>query len=198
MDPNFFGMTEHPFAPTPDPRFYYKSAAHQTALAALSHAIEESGGPLALMAGAGVGKTTFLLRLAERLRGIPGITLAIQSYPGAQEFLRNLVVNLGVKPSGRDWVELHRQVSVLLAHESLAGKHVLVAIDDAHKLDELALEAVQTVSRSAAEGRNSVQFLLVGQNELATNLARPFLRDLHQRLSTITRIPVLSETETGL
>ena len=64
----FYGFREQPFGVTPDPRFLYLSPAHREALASLYYGIESGRGFLALIAKPGMGKTTLLFQLLNKLR----------------------------------------------------------------------------------------------------------------------------------
>ena len=55
---SFFGLSEKPFAITPDPRYLYLSERHAEALAHLLYGINESGGFIQLTGEVGTGKTT--------------------------------------------------------------------------------------------------------------------------------------------
>ena len=60
-------MRELPFGVTPDPRYLYLSTTHREALASLIYGIEAGRGFMALIAKPGMGKTTLLFELLERL-----------------------------------------------------------------------------------------------------------------------------------
>lgn len=64
----FYGFSEQPFGVTPDPRFLYMGPAQQEAFSSLVYGIETGRGFMALIASPGLGKTTILLKLMERLR----------------------------------------------------------------------------------------------------------------------------------
>ncbi len=64
-----FGLREQPFGVTPDPHFLCFSPSHVEALASLFYGIQTQRGFLALIAKPGMGKTTLLFHLLERLRG---------------------------------------------------------------------------------------------------------------------------------
>ncbi len=68
-----YGLREQPFGVTPDPRYLYFSAMHREALASLFYGIETGCGFLSLIAPPGMGKTTLLLHLLERLRESPAL-----------------------------------------------------------------------------------------------------------------------------
>ena len=61
MYTSFFGLSEKPFAITPDPRYLYLSERHAEALAHLLYGITESGGFIQLTGEVGTGKTTVVL-----------------------------------------------------------------------------------------------------------------------------------------
>ena len=64
----FYGFREQPFSVTPDPRFLYMGPAHQEAFASFVYGIETGRGFMALIAAPGMGKTSLILRLMEKLR----------------------------------------------------------------------------------------------------------------------------------
>ena len=67
MYTSFFGLTEKPFAITPDPRYLYLSERHAEALAHLAYGIAEAGGFIQLTGEVGTGKTTVLRSLLQQL-----------------------------------------------------------------------------------------------------------------------------------
>ena len=64
----FYGLREHPFGVSPDPRFLYPSYQHREAMASLIFGIESQVGFAALIAEPGSGKTTLLFDLLQRYR----------------------------------------------------------------------------------------------------------------------------------
>jgi general secretion pathway protein A len=64
----FFGLQEQPYGVTPDPRFLYMTASHREALASLVYAIETKRGFSALVAEPGMGKTTLLFHVLDRIK----------------------------------------------------------------------------------------------------------------------------------
>ena len=67
MYTSFFGLTEKPFAITPDPRYLYLSERHAEALAHLLYGINEAGGFIQLTGEVGTGKTTIVRTLLSRV-----------------------------------------------------------------------------------------------------------------------------------
>ncbi len=57
---DYFGFTEKPFKPTPEPRFLFPTPQHEEALAAILYTIRERMGFVAVVGEPGTGKTTLL------------------------------------------------------------------------------------------------------------------------------------------
>ena len=87
---DFYKLREQPFGVTPDPRYLYLSSTHKEALASLYYGIEAGRGFLALIAKPGMGKTTLLFQLLERLEGSARTisTTRNRSCPRAIRFIR--------------------------------------------------------------------------------------------------------------
>ena len=64
MYAKYFGLAEMPFRITPDPRFLWYSDQHQEAKQKIIYHINESVGPIYLLAEIGTGKTTIAINLA--------------------------------------------------------------------------------------------------------------------------------------
>src|ERR1041384_1181661 len=67
MYAKYFGLAELPFRITPDPRFLWYSDQHQEAKQKILYHINESAGPIYLLADIGTGKTTLAKRIVEEL-----------------------------------------------------------------------------------------------------------------------------------
>ena len=76
--------------------------AQQEAFSSLVYGIETGRGFMALIASPGLGKTTILLRLMERLRESARTAFLFQTHTNSQEFLRSLLADLDIEPSGHD------------------------------------------------------------------------------------------------
>ena len=76
---NFYGLTEKPFNPTPDPRFLYMSPGHREALAQLQYGVQERKGFIVLTGPVGTGKTTLVHALRQRLNGQTAVAFVFNS-----------------------------------------------------------------------------------------------------------------------
>jgi type II secretory pathway predicted ATPase ExeA len=194
---DFYGLTEQPFGVTPDPKYLYFSPTHREALASLFYGIETGRGFLALIAEPGMGKTSLLFQLVERLKGSSRSAFLFQTQCDSRELLRYLLEALGVEGGPEaDLVQLHRRLNQFLLAEATAGRRVVVFIDEAQNLSDSALETVRLFSNFEATDRKLFQIVLAGQPELARRLNNPRLAQLRQRIAVLTGLKRLSARET--
>ncbi len=193
----FYGLDEQPFSVTPDPRFLYMGPAQQEAYASLVYGIETGRGFMALIAAPGLGKTTLVLRLMERLRDSAVTAFLSQTHTNSWEFLKNLLLDLNVKPTGKDLSDLQGQLRDVLIQGLQSGRRIVLVIDEAQNLDDSVLEMIRMLSNFETPEAKLLQTVMVGQPPLADKLARPHLVQLRQRISIITRFPPLRADEVG-
>src|SRR6202035_3225138 len=84
---SFFGLSEKPFAITPDPRYLFLSERHAEALAHLLYGITEAGGFIQLTGEVGTGKTTVVRSLLAQTPQHAEIALILNPRMTAPEFL---------------------------------------------------------------------------------------------------------------
>jgi general secretion pathway protein A len=195
---DFYNLREQPFGVTPDPRYLYFSSGHREALASLFYGLDAGRGFLAVIAEPGMGKTTLLFQLLERLKNSVRSVFLFQTQCDSRELLRYLTGALGIESQGHDLVDMHAQLNELLVHEAQAGRPVLLVIDEAQNLSDSVLETVRLLSDFEASDRKLLQIVLAGQPELAQRLSQPHLAQLRQRISILTRLNPLPVAETAL
>ena len=74
--------------------------------------------------------------------------------------------------------------------------HVLLVIDEAHKLSQEIFEHLRLLSNIEMGGQNLISLFLVGQNELNKKLLSPNCRALRQRITINYQLEPLSVSET--
>jgi general secretion pathway protein A len=194
---DYYHLREQPFGVTPDPRFLYLSRTHREALASLFYGVHAGRGFMALIARPGMGKTTLLFQLLERLRKSACSAFLFQTQCNSQDFLRYLLSDMGLEAEGKDPVSMHQQLNEALVRTSHSGRRFVLVIDEAQNLDDSVLETVRLLSDFETSGSKLMQIVLAGQSQLATKLGRPSLVQLRQRIAILSRISPLSPAETG-
>jgi general secretion pathway protein A len=192
----FYGLREQPFGVTPDPRFLYLSPAHREALASLDYGIESGRGFLALIAQPGMGKTTLLFQLLQKFGGTARTALLCQTQCNSQEFLRFLYAELRSEGDALGAVRPHDGLTEILLREALAGRRVIIVVDEAQNLDRSVLETIRLLSDFETPRAKLLQIVLAGQPQLADTLASQELSKLRQRISLLKGLSPLSLGET--
>jgi general secretion pathway protein A len=191
----FFGFREQPFGVTPDPRYLYLGPGHLEALASLFYGIETNRGFLALIAPPGMGKTTLLLHFLEKFQHSGRTAFLFQTQCSSRELLRFLLAEFGIESKENDLVRMHERFNRYLTEQSVAGKRVVVVIDEAQNLEPAVLETVRLLSNFETPRAKLLQIILAGQPELATKLARPSLSQLRQRIASFNGLDPLAPEE---
>ena len=191
----FYGLREEPFGVTPDSHSFYPSPTHREALASLSYGIEAGRGFLALIAKPGMGKTTLLFQLLERLQASTRTAFLFQTQCDSRELLHYLLVDFGFDTPGRKFVDMHSQLNEGLARGVLEGKRFVLIIDEAQNLDDSVLETIRLLSDFETPREKLLQIVLAGQPHLAEKLLQPTLAQLRQRIAIVSRLEPFSHQE---
>ncbi len=185
----FYGLREHPFGVSPDPRFLYPSFQHREAMASLIFGIESQVGFAALIAEPGSGKTTLLFDLLSRYRDRAHTAFVYNTVCSGLELLRQVILELEVPGTEQetDPVRLHHMFTAFVASH-MASKPVIIIIDEAQNLENSALETLRLLSNFEAADRKLLHIILAGQPQLADKLRHPSLTQLLQRITMVSQV----------
>lgn len=193
----YFGLREQPFGVTPDPRYLYFSPSHAEAFASLIYAIEAKRGFSALIAEPGMGKTSLLFHLLDKMQHSARTAFLFQPEPDQHGLLRSLLSDLGINTELQSVSEMHEVLNDLLLVESRTGKHFVLVIDEAQDLDDSVLESVRLLSNFETPQTKLMHIVLAGQPALANRLAKPELTQLRQRIAAWAGLSPLTSAECG-
>jgi general secretion pathway protein A len=191
-----YGMHEQPFGVTPNPRYLYLSQTHREALASLVYGIESGRGFMALIAKPGMGKTTLLFQVLDRLGSSARTVFLFHTQCNSREFFHYVLSDLGIDSQGSDLARMHDQLNQVLVAEASSGRRFVLVVDEAQNLDDSVLETVRLLSDFETPRAKLMQIILAGQPQLAEKLARPGLVQLRQRVSILARLDPFSPEDT--
>lgn len=198
MYTEFFGLSEKPFAITPDPRYLYMSARHADALAHLIYGISESGGFIQLTGEVGTGKTTLIRSLLEQLPEKADIALVLNPQLSTREFLQAIAEELRIPPPAEDTIKARiDSLNAHLLNVHAAGRRVVLIVDEAQTLSAELLEQVRLLTNLETAKQKLLQIILIGQPELRDLLDRPDMRQLAQRVTGRYHLEPLSKEDTA-
>ncbi len=196
----FFGLSERPFAITPDPRYLYLSTRHAEALAHLVYGINEAGGFIQLTGEVGTGKTTTIRSLLARAPKNAEIALIINPRISSLEFLETICEEFGLtvpESAEKNAKVLIDSLNRYLLSAHAQGRRVVLIVDEAQNLQPEVLEQVRLLTNLETESQKLLQIILIGQPELRELLARNDLRQLAQRVTARYHLAPLTAEETA-
>lgn len=192
-----FGLKEHPFRLSPDPRFLFLSKQHARARAYMESTVWFSDGFVVVTGEIGAGKTTLLEQFLGELDDTVTVVRIHQTQLTAVQFLQSLLVQLGVRPFNMRKAELLDTLSSHLRQLLAADRRVVIVIDEAQNLDTTVLEEIRMLSDVGPGAGRVVSIILTGQPELNVTLDSPALEQLAQRTRLRFHLKALTEPETG-
>ena len=193
----FYGLREQPFGVSPDPAYLYPSRTHCEALDSLTEAILSDRGFLALIGDPGMGKTTLLHQVMERLHGTARAIYLSQTQCSSREFFEYMMSELGVESSSLGLVAMHNKLNEILLSEMMAGRRFVLIVDEAQNLEESVLETIRMLSNYETPNFKLIQVILAGQPQLQKKLQREQLAQLAQRITVMKHLEPLPGAETA-
>src|SRR5512132_668898 len=146
MYERFYHLRERPFALSPDPEYLYPSRVHQEALDHLRYGLETQAGFIVITGEIGSGKTTLLQAVLRTLDNHTTVGRIVNTMLEPRELLESILIDFGLDPAGKSKPLLLRDLSQYLVDQRLAGRMVLVVIDEAQNLSLNALEELRMLS----------------------------------------------------
>lgn len=216
MYESYYGLKEKPFSLTPDPEFLYLNEGFRGALDCAIYGIQRQEGFTTIVGDVGTGKTTFCRALLGKLNQSIRTALILNPLLNEEEILKAVLQDFGVKPSHHQpapdvatrelpydpsWMqgltkkELIDELNCFLLEGAERGEFSLIIIDEAQDLSMGVLEQLRILSNLETAKKKLLQFILVGQLELAQKLRLPGLRQLNQRITIRYALKPLSKQD---
>jgi general secretion pathway protein A len=197
MYERFYELRERPFALSPDPDYLYPSRVHREALDYLRYGLETQAGFIVITGEIGSGKTTLLQTLLRGLDSQTTVGRIVNTLLEPRELIETIMIDFGLDPAGRSKPLLLRDLAQYLVDQRLAGRLVLLVIDEAQNLSLAALEELRMLSNLETEKSKLLQIVLVGQPNLRDKLSAPELEQLRQRITVSYHLEALDAGETA-
>ncbi len=191
----FFGLTDRPFAITPDVQYLYLGKQHELALDTLTYGTTQRMGFSLLTGEVGAGKTTLSRALLSRLDDSVATALIVNPLLSVPELLKAITKDFGIAVRYNSPQKQIDALNKFLLYQAEQGRNALVVIDEAQNLSTEALEALRMLTNLETDKSKLLQILLVGQPELLRRLATHELRQLEQRIATRYHLMPLSQVE---
>lgn len=197
MYTSFYNLDSRPFRTQPDPSFLWLGEKHKEALTALRYGVLENKGFLLLTGEAGIGKTTLVNVLTERVAG--DVVSAAISDPNLErlDFYNAIAKGFKIDRTFSSKVEFLIQFSSFLHKTYDENKKVLLSVDDCHRLSQDMLEELRLLSNIEKENAKLINILFVGRPQFNEMLVQPANSAVRQRLALKCEMAPLTGTETA-
>ncbi len=184
MYEGFFRLKELPFSLSPDPRFLWPSETHQEGLSILEYGITHRKGFVLLTGEVGVGKTTLLRAVFERIPQETDVALVMNT-AGLEpiDLFKLIAAEFRLPGPFETKADYIIALNRCLIDRLESGLSAVLVIDEAQNLDQRALEDVRLLSNLETDREKLLQIVLTGQPELRKKLLAPAARPLRQRIA---------------
>jgi type II secretory pathway predicted ATPase ExeA len=169
---------------------------HREALDYLRYGLETHAGFVVITGEIGSGKTTLLQTLLRGLDSQTSVGRIVNTLLEPRELIETIMIDFGLDPGGRSKPLMLRDLAQYLVDQRLAGRLVLLVIDEAQNLSQGALEELRMLSNLETEKSKLMQIVLVGQPNLRDKLAASELEQLRQRITVSYHLQPLDAPET--
>jgi general secretion pathway protein A len=194
-----WGLTSKPFESSHESDFYYPSETHQGAVLKLRYVVENRQAGALLSGAGGLGKSLLVQSLFRCLPEeiAPRVHLVFPQLPADQ-----LLACIADELTGRE-ITAHtpsqrqsaRHIQQALHANAEAGRHAVLAIDEAHLLaDSEALDTLRLLLNFGSDGRPGLTLLLVGQGPLLPAIHRATSLEERLAVKCVLRPFTLEET----
>jgi general secretion pathway protein A len=196
MYEEFFQLKCRPFDLAPDPKFLYMTAQHSRAAANVRFALIDHDSFVVISGEIGTGKTT-VLNMALKELGSQYVTARIIHTTLTDiELLQSLLSEFGIPNYGTKKVKLLDELRNFFMEQHLAGRHVVIIVDEAQHLNPAALEELRLLTCIDSQDRRIVSIVLTGQPSLDDVLDDASLAQLRQRTRLRQRLRPMDQAET--
>ncbi len=183
MYDQYYGLSARPFQLTPDPRFWFESATHRTAMSYLGYGLAQGEGFIVITGEVGSGKTTLVGHVMQSIDPSRLTAERLVSTQVADADLLRLVCDaFGLAVPSPAKSDALATIETFLHEEARAGRRVLLIVDEAQNLAVSALEELRMLSNFQLGESSLMQIFLLGQPEFRETLASAQLEQLRQRV----------------
>jgi general secretion pathway protein A len=192
------GVEKEPFSTSPDPEFFYRSAAHQTALSRLEIAIRLRRGLSIILGDVGTGKTTLSRTLTQMLSNEAEFDFHLildPNYKSEFQFLSSLAKMFGIDPELKSTLDYKEALEKYLFQKGVEeNKTIVLLIDEGQKLNSNQLEILRTLLNYETNEYKLLQLVIMAQMELLPRIKK--VKNFFDRVSLKYIINPLDEMET--
>jgi general secretion pathway protein A len=196
LDFSALGLAEPPFSLSPDPRFFFLSAQHRTALAKITYTAEQRQGLSVVYGDVGVGKTTIARRIYQNYNDngqYKAAYLPMPIFPSEFQLLKAICSEFGLPPKRSKYAQIEL-LNTYLIDVWKQDRNAVLIIDEAQALVGQQFELIRQLLNFESNTQKLIQVIMIGQNELRNKLR--LKQPLRSRIATRSTIEPLDLPDT--
>jgi len=193
-----YGLTEAPFSPQLDDRFFYSNSALTERLELLKHYTQYGNLLLIVTGERGTGKSSIKQRFINTAQEEWQVC-EIQSHTmmDASLLLKQIAHGFNITEPPHDPAALFEVLSTQLEYMHQAAYVPILVIDDAHELPLEALQALLYLAEHHSDQQTTLRIILFCEPEIEIMLDDPAIHSLRERVTHSMEISPLDETQTA-
>lgn len=187
-----------PFSISPNPLWLYQTPSIKAALHKIRYTLTRRQGLTCILGGVGVGKSSILRYAYTEFDAREDTIAKIIPQPNfATEFafLKAVSTEFGL-PVKRSLLDQENAYKEFLIEQHVAGKNVVLFIDEAQGLSNKMLEIIRAMLNFETNRAKLVQIVICGQLELRDRLLRDDMEAIASRVIMPTILNALTPAET--
>lgn len=192
------GLEYEPFSTSPDPKFFYPSISHNSALKRMEIAIRLRRGLNVILGDVGTGKTTLSRMLLQIFKDEPNYIFHMildPSYKSEFQFLSSLCKMFGAVPAFRSTLDYKEGLEKYLYQKGVdEQKTIVLIIDEGQKLTPTHLEILRILLNYETNEFKLLQLVILAQIELLPRIRK--IKNFMDRVNLKYIINPFDETET--
>jgi len=196
LDFRDLGLVEPPFSLSPDPRFFFLSAQHKTALAKITYTAEQRQGLSVVYGDVGVGKTTIARRIYQTYNdnaSFQAAYLPMPIFPTEFQLLKAICSEFGISPKRSKYAQIEA-LNAYLVDVWKQEQNTVLIIDEAQALVGQQFELIRQLLNFESNTQKLIQIIIIGQNELRNKLR--LKKALRSRIATRSTIEPMDLMDT--
>src|ERR687886_2635555 len=197
----YFDLKEEPFSTVPNPRYFYLTPIHSTALGKTEFTVDAKKGLTIVFGDTGTGKSTLARLLHQKFldKGYTSVLLTNPNYPTTNSLLRTIIQEFQLPKTSKAYKDNLDIFKMFLYTEAVEKKkNIVLIIDEAQTLRLPLLELLRQLINFETNDQKLLQLVLFPQEEFRSKLTHPMARNFRSRISMASSldkmgIPEISE-----
>lgn len=192
-----FGLKEEPFSTVANPRFFYLTPTHATALEKTRYTVQAGKGVAVVYGQTGTGKSSLARLLHNNFleKGYHSVLLVNPNFPTPFALLRKIAMEFQVMPAYSYGETLERLKNFLFEHGQNPAAPVVLIIDEAQALRYPLLELLRQLMNYETNEMKLLQLVVFGEDALHAKLAHARGANFRSRVAMASGLYPLTAEE---